>query len=313
MNGLIHGEDRQWQCPVRNAAAAATSRQHASDTVWESAAVRSGSLWLTQAQAPLEFGPGHGAHGADGCSRSAHRSWRRFTEPNIQMRAQTLKPGTSTQLQKGNAVILRAEMNTTPAPTFPSTLLTSEQLTVVAASFSSLVFFVVIVVMLSIIYRKDPQCCKLRSYQAQRSDMASPPQYYSSRQTLVGSPCEQTHIPEDSTQSGQLFYVGLPSSYNLEAPMPRLPSYESVRKKDRQRHIHMMIADRFGLNGTMVGEPPPTYEESIRDSVEIPYNQSSSCLDVTDSHMSYTNSGYNHHSDSPPPPVCNTDRGTPPV
>lgn len=32
---------------------------------------------------------------------------------------------------------------------------------------SSLVFFVVVVVLLSIIYRKDPQCCKLRSYQGQ--------------------------------------------------------------------------------------------------------------------------------------------------
>ena len=28
---------------------------------------------------------------------------------------------------------------------------------------------------------------------------------------------------------------------------PRLPSYESVRKKDRQREIHQMIAERFGL------------------------------------------------------------------
>lgn len=36
---------------------------------------------------------------------------------------------------------------------------------------SSLVFFVVIMVLLSIIYRKDPQCCKLRSYQGPRSDM----------------------------------------------------------------------------------------------------------------------------------------------
>lgn len=58
-------------------------------------------------------------------------------------------------------------------------------------------------------------------------------------------------------QAGQLFYVGLPSSYSLptlEPPMPRLPSYESVRKKDRQRQIHMMIADRFGLNGSIVTE-----------------------------------------------------------
>ena len=58
-------------------------------------------------------------------------------------------------------------------------------------------------------------------------------------------------------QAADLFYVGLPSSYSLptlEAPLPRLPSYESVRKKDRQRQIHMMIADRFGLNGPIVTE-----------------------------------------------------------
>lgn len=60
-----------------------------------------------------------------------------------------------------------------------------------------------------------------------------------------------------SQQAGQLFFVSLPSSYSLptlEAPLPRLPSYESVRKKDRQRQIHMMIADRFGLNGPIVTE-----------------------------------------------------------
>lgn len=68
--------------------------------------------------------------------------------------------------------------------------------------------------------------------------------------TLCVSPCV-------CQQAAQLFYVGLPSSYSLpahEAPLPRLPSYESVRKKDRQRQIHMMIADRFGLNGTIETE-----------------------------------------------------------
>lgn len=199
-------------------------------------------------------------------------------------------------------------MNTTPGPTFPSPLLTSEQLTVLTASFSSLVFFVVIVIMLSVIYRKDPHCCKPRSYQASRSDMASPPQYYSSSQTLVGSSCEQV-IPEDNMQSGQLFYVGLPSSYSLQAPMPRLPSYESVRKKDRQRHIHMMIADRFGLNGTIVGEPPPTYEESVQHSVETTQNISPSCLDVIEAPMVYMNSGFRDQTDDSPPAHCDTQRG----
>ncbi|KAM8723176.1 uncharacterized protein AB9X84_003239 isoform 1-T1 [Acanthopagrus schlegelii] len=177
------------------------------------------------------------------------------------------------------------EMSTAASPTIPSSLLTSDQLTVLAASFSSLVFFGVILVLLCIIYRKDPQCCKPRSYQGPHADMDAPPQYYSSRQTLVGSSCpEQTQILDDNNiqQAGQLFYISLPSSYSLptlEAPLPRLPSYESVRKKDRQRQIHMMIADRFGLNGPIVTEPPPTYEETIRQSVELPYTILSSSLD----------------------------------
>lgn len=208
---------------------------------------------------------------------------------------------------KGTLTIYTAAMSTTAAsPTVPSSsVLSSEQLTVVVASFSSLALFVVIVVMLSVIYRRDPQCCKLRSYQASRSDMAAPPQYYSSRQTLVGTPGDQTHITDDNIQqAGQLFYVGLPSSYSLptlEPPMPRLPSYESVRKKDRQRQIHMMIADRFGLNGSIVTEPPPSYEESIRQSVELPYNIYSS------------STGLNIQSDTPQPVDCDTAGGVVPV
>ncbi|XP_045571175.1 uncharacterized protein isoform X4 [Salmo salar] len=171
-------------------------------------------------------------------------------------------------------------MSTAATPTTPSQL-TSDQLTVIVAAFSGLVFFVVIVVLLSI-YRKEPHCCK-----DTHGDMDAPPQYYSSRQTLVGNPClEQTHdIIHDNThsQSGQLFLIGLPSSYrlpSLEAPLPRLPSYESVRKKDRQRQIHMMIADRFGLNGSMLTEPPPTYEESIRHSIEVPFDILGSVIDA---------------------------------
>ncbi|XP_064179276.1 uncharacterized protein si:ch73-364h19.1 isoform X3 [Anguilla rostrata] len=132
----------------------------------------------------------------------------------------------------------------TPA-TLSSSQLTPDQLTVIVASISCLVFFVVIVVLLTILYRKDPLCCKVRAYQESH-------QY---------------------SQPGHVFVIGQASSYHLpsmDAPLPRLPSYESVRKKDRQRQIHMMIADRFGLNGTIETEPPPTYEESIRQSVVIP-------------------------------------------
>ncbi|XP_061702558.1 uncharacterized protein si:ch73-364h19.1 isoform X1 [Syngnathoides biaculeatus] len=186
-------------------------------------------------------------------------------------------------------------MSATASPTIPSSQLTSDQLTVVAACFSSLVFFVVIVVLLSIIYRKDPQCCRLCSYQEPHADMDAPPQYYNSRQILVGSPClEETHIPDaNDTDGSQLFYVGLPSSYSLaslEPPLPRLPSYESVRKKDRQRQIHMMIADRFGLNGPIETEPPPSYEESIRQSVELPSDILSSSLDPTSTSGNETDS-----------------------
>ncbi|XP_004071580.1 uncharacterized protein LOC101160981 isoform X2 [Oryzias latipes] len=181
-------------------------------------------------------------------------------------------------------------MSTTASPTISSYVI-SDQLTVVAASLSSLVFFVVIVALLSFIYRKDPQCCKHRSYQEPHPAADDPPQYYSSRTTLVGTPCFES---DRNTQAGELFCVGLPSSYSLptlEAPMPRLPSYESVRKKDRQRQIHMMIADRFGLNAPIVTEPPPTYEESIRQSVELPYNIFSPGGDILHPQTFYSNAG----------------------
>ncbi|CAL8274869.1 unnamed protein product [Lota lota] len=179
-------------------------------------------------------------------------------------------------------------MSTAASPTVPPAQLTPDQLTVIVACCSSLVLFAVIVAMLSVIYRKDPQCCKVPSYQDSHRAMHAPPQYYSSRQTLVGSLClDPGHTPEDryTQQDGQLFFIGLPSSYSLpslEPPLPRLPSYESVRKKDRQRQIHMMIADRFGLNGPTATEPPPTYEESVRHSVDIPYDSLLPVLDAAE-------------------------------
>lgn len=39
---------------------------------------------------------------------------------------------------------------------------------------SCLVFFVVLVLLLSIIYHKDPHCCKLRSCRGQRTDVVRP-------------------------------------------------------------------------------------------------------------------------------------------
>ncbi|XP_019723798.1 uncharacterized protein LOC109514839 [Hippocampus comes] len=208
--------------------------------------------------------------------------------------------------QKATLSVYTAEMSATVNPTIPSLQMTSDQLTVVAACFSSLVFFVVIAVLLSIIYRKDPQCCRLCSYQGPHADTDAPPQFYSSRQTLVGSPClEQTRFPAASVTDGsQLFYVGLPSSYSLpslEAPLPRLPSYESVRKKDRQRQIHMMIADRFGLNGPIETEPPPSYEESVRQSVELPYHILSPSLDASPTLSDHTTSAPAVQNEAPRP------------
>ncbi|XP_043956838.1 uncharacterized protein LOC122822325 [Gambusia affinis] len=220
------------------------------------------------------------------------------------MRAFALRLGSSGRFMKATLIVQAEEMSTFASPTIPSSQLTSDQLTVLVASFSSLVFFFVVIVLLSIIYRKDPQCCKHGSYQDSHADMDAPPQYYSSRQTLVGSPCsEQTHIPEDSVTQlqGELFYVGLPSSYSLptlETTLPRLPSYESVRKKDRQRQIHMMIADRFGLNGPIVTESPPSYEESIRQSVELPCDILSSDLDVPPPQRAYMSVSPGYTTDS---------------
>ncbi|XP_030201017.1 uncharacterized protein si:ch73-364h19.1 isoform X1 [Gadus morhua] len=164
-------------------------------------------------------------------------------------------------------------MSTLAGPTGPPALLTPDQFTVIVACGSSLVLFVLIVAMLYVIYRKDPQCCKVPPYRDSHRNLHSPPQYYSSRQALMGSLFLD---PDDYTQQdGQLFLVGPPSSYGLPPlapPLPRLPSYDSVRKSDRQRQIHMMIADRFGLNGPAGTEPPPTYEESVGHSVALPYD-----------------------------------------
>ncbi|KAB5554021.1 hypothetical protein PHYPO_G00045310 [Pangasianodon hypophthalmus] len=162
------------------------------------------------------------------------------------------------------------------SPTTSPTISPTDQLTAIMIALSCLVLFVLIVLLGSLIYRKDPFCCKSRAYQDSHADLEPSSQHYSSRQTLVGSPC--TDLPQNfesldniNPQSGQLFYVGVPSTYCLppmDPSLPHLPSYESVRKKDRQRQIHMMIADRFGLNGPVTAEAPPTYEESVRQSLQ---------------------------------------------
>ncbi|KAJ3607974.1 hypothetical protein NHX12_025025 [Muraenolepis orangiensis] len=71
----------------------------------------------------------------------------------------------------------------------------------------------------------------------------------------------------------------MPSDYHLPGAMPRLPSYESVRRTDQRTHIHHMIAERFGLRSTRSQDrdwesppPPPSYEETLqpRQPLEVP-------------------------------------------
>uniref|UniRef100_A0A1A8AEG8 Uncharacterized protein n=1 Tax=Nothobranchius furzeri TaxID=105023 RepID=A0A1A8AEG8_NOTFU len=76
------------------------------------------------------------------------------------MRASALRLNSSGRPQKETLTIYPEDMSTIASPTSPSSQLTSDQLTVLAASFSS-VFFVVVVVLMSIIYRKDSQCFTL--------------------------------------------------------------------------------------------------------------------------------------------------------
>ncbi|XP_062840805.1 uncharacterized protein si:ch73-364h19.1 [Trichomycterus rosablanca] len=157
----------------------------------------------------------------------------------------------------------------------------SDQLIVVVASLSCLGLFVMILLLVCHIYRKEP-CCKTTSCEDTSENLEASSQYFNSIQSLVGPTCVDLPIEgynNFNPESGQLFYVGMPSTYcipPMDPNMPRLPSYESVRKKDRQREIHMMIADRFGLNGPMpTTELPPTYEESIRQahqSIEVPFD-----------------------------------------
>lgn len=95
------------------------------------------------------------------------------------------------------------------------------------------------------------------------------PPYFSSNQRLVGPQCRATRLESAAENPGmqaeELFCVAPPSSYQLPSwEQPRLPSYESVRKKDRQREIHQMIAERFGLWAEPSQELPPPYEHALR-------------------------------------------------
>ncbi|KAI5097476.1 hypothetical protein C0J45_12785 [Silurus meridionalis] len=95
----------------------------------------------------------------------------------------------------------------------------TDQLTAVMISLSCLVVVVLLVLLGSVIYCKLPFCCKSRAYQDSHADLEPSSQHYSSRQTLVGSPC--TDLP--------------PSLETLDNINPREPpTYEETVRQTLQ-------------------------------------------------------------------------------
>ncbi|XP_032641005.1 uncharacterized protein LOC116827520 isoform X1 [Chelonoidis abingdonii] len=143
----------------------------------------------------------------------------------------------------------------TPPPTASASMDGNVVAIIIAATVSSSVFVVAILVLLLLLYHRHPLCCQFlcscRFFQSP-SQYDCPPPYFSSNQRLVGpqSGAQQLESPAENpgVQGDELFCVGPPSSYQLPPwEQLHLPSYESVRKKDRQREIHQLIAERFGL------------------------------------------------------------------
>nr|XP_008162155.1 uncharacterized protein LOC101947769 isoform X1 [Chrysemys picta bellii] len=160
----------------------------------------------------------------------------------------------------------------TPPPTASTSMDGNVVAIIIAATVSSSVFVVAILVLLLLLYHRDPLCCQFlcscRFFQSP-SQYDCPPPYFSSNQRLVGpqSGAQQLESPAENpgVQGDELFCVGPPSSYQLPPwEQLRLPSYESVRKKDRQREIHQLIAERFGLWVDPSQEMPPPYEQALR-------------------------------------------------
>ncbi|XP_039991613.1 uncharacterized protein LOC120794540 [Xiphias gladius] len=159
-----------------------------------------------------------------------------------------------------------------------------EILTVIVASVSCVAFCLVMLMLVVVLCRKDPLCCRFRPLRTEEYTDDLP--HYHSRHTLM-SIANDEHFATMNQGAigrqlhGRLFIIGKPTDYHMEGSLPRLPSYESVRKKDRQRQIHSMIAQRFSLSGCH-DEPPPTYEETLRQSLDI----SSADLQSLDVHLS---------------------------
>ncbi|CAG5911222.1 unnamed protein product [Menidia menidia] len=145
-----------------------------------------------------------------------------------------------------------------------------ELMTVIWVSVSCVAFCTVILMLVVVLYRKDPLCCGLRVHTTH--DYTDDLPHYHSWQSLIGIPHNERSAALNQAMAGPhhpgaVYIIGKPSDYHLDGPLPRLPSYESVRKKDRQRQIHSMIAQRFGLAGCH-NEPPPTYEETFSQSLQ---------------------------------------------
>ncbi|CAM4633077.1 unnamed protein product [Lepidochelys olivacea] len=166
----------------------------------------------------------------------------------------------------------------TPPPTASTSMEANVVAIIIAATVSSSVFIVAILVLLLLLYHRDPLCCQFlcscRFFQSP-SHYDCPPPYFSSNQRLVGpqSGAQQLESSAENpgVQGDELFCIGPPSSYQLPPwEQLRLPSYESVRKKDRQREIHQLIAERFGLWVDPSQELPPPYEQALRHPPALP-------------------------------------------
>ncbi|XP_056433210.1 uncharacterized protein LOC130371455 isoform X1 [Gadus chalcogrammus] len=148
-----------------------------------------------------------------------------------------------------------------------------DPLTVTVSSLSCCLFFILVALLLVLIYRRDPFCCRTAS-----SRTTNEPPHYHSRDALVGFGLHDDRIMNcDDFDHNQLprgpFVIGKPSDYHLPGAAPRLPSYESVRRKDRRTLIHHMISERFSLRTSSRGDwepPPPSYAESLHQPLHVP-------------------------------------------
>ncbi|XP_062031757.1 uncharacterized protein LOC133747358 isoform X2 [Lepus europaeus] len=144
----------------------------------------------------------------------------------------------------------------------------SSLLAIVAAAVSSTVF--IMAILLRLLYQRDLRCCQVLCschFFRSPSRYAWPPPCFSTTRcpTPEVQPVERSRVSQGvqgHPQGDEVFCVGLTRSHQMPLWQPaRLPSYESVRKKDRQQQIHQLIAQRFGLWACR--ELPPSYEEAV--------------------------------------------------